>query len=301
MSVDSPNADANSQDDVLVSLSDALKELDGKPICKYCKGKLDKGNVPSTCLLNNMYRGQCPPELKCLNTIEMMMCRLVKCFQTIIKPGPITSKLPISDLQQAVRGRFIHLPLGVGETLAHAAPVDPASMFDNMENYMIVYGLPTKGKKVFRQLVDRSKVFKAMKKLKEINRFYADVPLPELVEDFLPDVFGGDDDDDDSDIDCDGDQRMNDVSDAADSVSVCKYCKTTFQTVSELVNHAKCPAKRANDSGNDSSDGNELSDGSNELDPSEILSQTLSVLSFERSPQSEDDAGSEITMVSFLH
>ena len=90
--------------------------LDGKLICTYCKGKLDKNKGPGISLLNNMLTGECPDELKKLNTIEMMFCRRVKCFQTVLKPGPISKKMPASDRLEAVKGRFIHLPLSTEAT-----------------------------------------------------------------------------------------------------------------------------------------------------------------------------------------
>ena len=290
----------HSEDCVMVSLEDALKELDGKPICSYCKSKLDKGGIPNICLINNMYRGKCPPELLCLNHLEMMMCRLVKCFQTVIKPGPISSKMPHSDRLQAVKGRFIHLPLATAETLAHAASTDRSEMFSNIENYVLVYGLPTKANKVLRELVDRSKVFAAMRKLKEINPFYADVPLPEMEEDFLPDVFGGDDDED-SDVDADGDQRMSEVADPDETVSGwrCQHCDiSSYRNVCDLLKHeSKCPDNPNADTDSDS-DSDSDSEQTKSCDESDVLSQTLSQMSFERNEQSDDDdADSDISTV----
>ena len=301
-------------DEDVVSVSDALEELDDKPICLYCKGILDKGKIPSTCLLNDMYRGKCPPELLCLNYVEMMMCRLVKCFQTIIRPGAISSKMPRIDRLQAVKGRFIHLPLAAGDTLAHVAGENPGrEMFDQVGSYIAVYGLPTKTKKVFRELVDRSKVFAAMKKLKEINQFYADVPLPVREEDFLPDVFESEDEEDDE-KDRDDSGCMNNISET-DNVSKwqCKHCQVSLhEKVGDLLKHeGNCSknlgsrnADSDSSSDNDSDIGNDVGDemeidscNSSNDSYSDALSQTLSVLSIEHIVESEDDAASEISMV----
>ena len=133
----------NDSDESMIDPEDAIDALDGKLICTYCKGKLDKKKVPGISLLNNMLTGECPDELKKLNTIEMMFCRRVKCFQTVLKPGPISKKMPASDRLEAVKGRFIHLPLSTEATYKQLdESSDQSRALYNVEDYVLVYGIP---------------------------------------------------------------------------------------------------------------------------------------------------------------
>ena len=167
------------------------KSLDKKTLCNSCRTLLTKNIIPATSLVNKMHTGQCPQVIKELNPIELMFVSKVKCFQTLIKPGPISSKLPDSEHLNAVKGNFIHLPLSLAATIAQLRDPNDTNLFD-VESFVHCYCLPKKNKTVWRNLVDRKKVFDALTWLVANNANYNDIDLPEKPEDILPDVFGED-------------------------------------------------------------------------------------------------------------
>ena len=171
--------------------SHPTKSLDKKTLCNSCRTLLTKNIIPVTSLVNKMHTGQCPQVIKELNPIELMFVSKVKCFQTLIKPGPISSKLPDSERLNAVKGNFIHLPLSLAATIAQLRDPNDTNLFD-VESFVHCYCLPKKNKTVWRNLVDRKKVFDALTWLVANNANYNDIDLPEKPEDILPDVFGED-------------------------------------------------------------------------------------------------------------
>ena len=90
--------------------------LHGLSICTSCRASLNKGEIPANSIMNNLYVGETPEVLKVLNPIELMFVSKTKCFQTIVKPGPISNKLPRSERLSAVKGNMIHLPLSTSIT-----------------------------------------------------------------------------------------------------------------------------------------------------------------------------------------
>ena len=209
------------------------KWLHGLKICQSCRSCLNKNLIPAHSLLNKMYTGECPEVLKVLNAIELMFVSKVKCFQTLIKPGPISSKLPDSERLSALQGHFIHLPLSLAATIAQLSNHKKNQLFD-VEDLVHCYSMPKKTKKAWRHLVDRVKVFDALKWLIAHNKNYKDIDLPETPEDILPDVFGEDDEDEDT--------------------YKCMWCeKTEFRSEQEFNTHEQeCKQKFAeeiNDSG----------------------------------------------------
>ena len=138
------------------------KFLHGISICSYCCSCLNNNRTPARSLLNNMFTGECPKVIKELNPIEMMFIRQVKCFQKIVKPGPISGKLPDSERISALKGRFIHLPLSTEQTFNQLKGDKNKQLFD-LEDYVYCNGRPMKDKTVWRHLVDRIKVNEALK------------------------------------------------------------------------------------------------------------------------------------------
>ena len=192
LAVDSEEDDDQEEEDEF-ELTDVVEKLEGLAICSFCKGKMDKGKIPDISQLNGMYIGEAPPELRSMNWLETLFIKQVKCFQTIIKKGPVSNKMPASDRLQAVKGRFIHLKMNRKETLKQLNKNVTDACFQN-DDFVLVYG--SKGKKEntvgWKNLVDRSKVYHALKWLKKNNRFYQDVEIPSCPEDILPDVFDND-------------------------------------------------------------------------------------------------------------
>ena len=215
----------NSGDNETKELGDEFKNhptrlLHGLVICNPCRNNLNKGEVPAHSMINGMYTGETPQVLKVLNPIEQMFVSKVKCFQTIIKPGPISSKLPQSERLTAIKGNLIHLPLSTSTTAEQLCKSATERLFD-VEDYVHCYGKPKKDKTIWRHLVDRKKVHAALSWLVKNNKNYKDIVVPAVAEDILPDVFGED-------------------------PYICKLCQQQFDSESEQSKHEKsCTEARA--------------------------------------------------------
>ena len=164
--------------------------LHGLSICTSCRASLNKGEIPANSMMNNLYIGETPEVLKVLNPIELMFVSKTKCFQTIVKPGPISNKLPRSERLSAVKGNMIHLPLSTSITAETLYKSATERLFQEAEDNVLLYGKPNKDKEVWNHIVDRKKVLAALKWLCENNPNYKDIAVPNVAEDILPHVFG---------------------------------------------------------------------------------------------------------------
>ena len=164
--------------------------LHGLSICTSCRATLNKGEIPANSMMNNLYIGETPEVLKVLNPIELMFVSKTKCFQTIVKPGPISNKLPRSERLSAVKGNMIHLPLSTSITADTLYKSATERLFEEAEDNVLLYGKPNKDREVWNHIVDRKKVLAALKWLCENNPNYKDIVVPNVAEDILPHVFG---------------------------------------------------------------------------------------------------------------
>ena len=164
--------------------------LHGLTICTSCRASLNKGEIPANSMMNNLYIGETPEVLKVLNPIELMFVSKTKCFQTIVKPGPISNKLPRSERLSAVKGNMIHLPLSTSMTAETLYKSATERLFQEAEDNVLLYGKPNKDREVWNHIVDRKKVLAALKWLCENNPNYKDIVVPNVAEDILPHVFG---------------------------------------------------------------------------------------------------------------
>ena len=164
--------------------------LHGLSICTSCRTSLNKGEIPANSMMNNLYIGETPEVLKILNPIELMFVSKTKCFQTIVKPGPISNKLPRSERLSAVKGNMIHLPLSTSITAETLYKSATERLFEEAEDNVLLYGKPNKDREVWNHIVDRKKVLAALKWLCENNPNYKDIVVPNVAEDILPHVFG---------------------------------------------------------------------------------------------------------------
>ena len=206
--------DSNVGDDEVNFSNHPLKHLHGLTLCKSCRVVLNRGEIPSNSVMNNMFTGETPEVLKVLNPIELMFVSRTKCFQTIVKPGPISSKLPHGDRLNALKGNLIHLPLSTAITTKRLYESKNKSATENLldvEDLVQLYGQPTKDKKIWNHIVDRKKVHAALTWLHENNPNYKDIIVPALAEDILPNVFG----------------------------YVCNLCQQEFDSEEELSDHKK--------------------------------------------------------------
>ena len=148
-------------------------------MCNYCKPMIKSDKLPGRCVLNGLQTVPVPPELGKLDSLSSQLIQRAKCFQTVVRLGTYTSKVPVYNSLKACKGTMFFLPLPLSKTqctldltkgVASGTPELP-----DPELYIIVNGTPTKSNVVWRSLVDVNQVKQALLKLKQINWLYTDV------------------------------------------------------------------------------------------------------------------------------
>ena len=109
----------------------------------------------------------------------MQLIQRAKCYQTVVRLGTYTAKVPIYNSLKACKGTMFFLPLPMNKTLETLDQVKDSSTniarkcwLPNPELFIIVNGKPTKGKVVWHNLVNVNHIKVAINKLKEINWLY---------------------------------------------------------------------------------------------------------------------------------
>ena len=237
--------------------------LHGLSICTSCRASLNKGEIPANSMMNNLYIGETPEVLKVLNPIELMFVSKTKCFQTIVKPGPISNKLPRSERLSAVKGNMIHLPLSTSITAETLYKSATERLFQEAEDNVLLYGKPNKDREVWNHIVDRKKVLAALKWLCENNPNYKDIVVPNVAEDILPHVFGYE----------------------------CDLCQILFETATERNEHRRDCSNASPDCSDECSNhhSNNLSEGNNESNTDQRLPNYSRSLDFECEMDSENE------------
>ena len=73
-------------------------------VCKDCRPVLNAGNIPARCVLNGLYTESVPEELANLSSLENQFIQQAKCFQTVVRLGTYTGKVPNYNRVKAVKG-----------------------------------------------------------------------------------------------------------------------------------------------------------------------------------------------------
>ena len=96
-----------------------LKEyiLEQNPAANYCKTAIKKNKLPPRCVLNGLETVPIPPELAKLDSISSQLIQRAKCYQTIIRLGTYTAKVPVYNSLKACKGTMFFLPLPLHKTL----------------------------------------------------------------------------------------------------------------------------------------------------------------------------------------
>ena len=73
-------------------------------VCQYCRPCLNNDKMPSRCILNGLVTEAVPGELARLDALSKQLIQRAKAFQTVVKLGSITAKVPIyNSLQDCKR------------------------------------------------------------------------------------------------------------------------------------------------------------------------------------------------------
>ena len=148
-------------------------------VCNYCKSSIRKNKLPPRCVLNGLETVPIPPELSKLDALSSQLIQRAKCYQTVIRLGTYTAKVPVHNSLKACKGTMFFLPLPLNKTLETLDQVESrsngASSLPDPELYIIMNGKPTTSKVVWRRLFNVDNVKTAVEKLKEINWLYSEV------------------------------------------------------------------------------------------------------------------------------
>ena len=79
-------------------------------MCSYCKALIKKNRMPARCVLNGLQTVPIPPELAVLDPLSRQLIQLAKCYQTIVRLGTYTAKVPTYNSLKACKGTMFFPP-----------------------------------------------------------------------------------------------------------------------------------------------------------------------------------------------
>ena len=143
-------------------------------MCQYCKGAIRKYKMPPRCVLNGLEVVEVPQELGNLDCLSRQFIQCAKAYQTVVRLGTYTNKVPVYNSLKACKGNMFFLPPPLHKTMETLEKVNECDEEHEVplaspELYIIVNCKPTKNKVVWHSLVDVDKIKVALNKLKEIN------------------------------------------------------------------------------------------------------------------------------------
>ena len=112
--------------DILQQTPDAQDQI--LYMCKYCKLMIRRDRLPPRCVLSGLQTVPIPMELAALDPLSRQLIQRAKCYQTIVRLGTYTAKVPIYNSLKAHMGTVFFLPLPLNKTLetleqsGHALP-----------------------------------------------------------------------------------------------------------------------------------------------------------------------------------
>ena len=106
------------QDLILLQNLDAADEV--LYMCNYCKPIIRKEKLPPRCVLNGLRTVPIPPELDKLDSLSRQLIQLAKCYQTVVRLGTYTAKVPIYNSLKACKGTMFFLPLPMTKLSIHS-------------------------------------------------------------------------------------------------------------------------------------------------------------------------------------
>ena len=86
-------------------------------ICTHCCPLLIKNKLPARCVLNGLHVKEIPDELLNLNALGRQLVQRAKPFQTIIRLGTHTGKVPVYNATKGLKGVMFFLPLPLQNTI----------------------------------------------------------------------------------------------------------------------------------------------------------------------------------------
>ena len=144
-------------------------------ICTYCKSSIIKKNeMPARCVLSGLQTDPLPDELANLDQLSVQLIQRAKAYQTVVRLGTYTAKVPTYNSLKACKGNMFFSPcLFIKLKTINEIQDDPNLADPKL--YIILNGVPTKKKVIWRYLIDINNLKAAIAKLKDINWLYKSV------------------------------------------------------------------------------------------------------------------------------
>ena len=113
-----------------------------KVLYSYCKALNKKDRMPAHCVLKGLQTVPIPPELAVLDPLNRQLIQRAKCYQTVVRLGIYTAKVPTYNSLKACKGTMFFSPFAtIRRTLETLDDVKqkPCALPDP-ELYIIVNG-----------------------------------------------------------------------------------------------------------------------------------------------------------------
>jgi hypothetical protein len=146
-------------------------------ICKTCRTAIGNDQVPLWSKTNNVFVEEAVTTSSVnMTLLERILVSTVHVFQTVVKLGTVTKKMPSSMLASALKGTAIYLPIPVNDTIQKVGD-------DFLRNLQIVVQRLPRRRTLARELVRLQVVREAIETYKSLNNpLYEGITLPEDIE-----------------------------------------------------------------------------------------------------------------------
>ena len=91
--------------------------IDSMFVCSYCRPILNRNQMPPRCILNGLQTEPVSLELSHLDALSKQLIQRAKAFQTVVRLGTYTAKIPTYNSLKACKGTMFFLPLPLATTL----------------------------------------------------------------------------------------------------------------------------------------------------------------------------------------
>ena len=146
-----------------------------KTASKQVQHSMRNDKMPPRCVLNGLQTVEIKAPLAKLDRLSRQLIQRAKSYQTVVRLGTYTHKVPAYNSLKACKGTMFFLPLPFNNTVETVDEVIASKVLPEPELYIIMNGKPTKNNVLWRDLVDVEDLKAAIEVLKKVNWLYKDL------------------------------------------------------------------------------------------------------------------------------